>query len=516
MERSQERKGFKVMSMMRRSLSIVLILFMITVSTVSVYADTYIPHLEVSAENIYFAAGRQGEVTIKVNNSGGYDVFEVENILTAATPGITILSNAHKVINKIKYQENVSYQVALDIDQNVPVGAYTLQLQLKYLRLDTQISLTIPVSIVVNQVFVPSIKIIASSESAKLNANYDGEFSYTIENIGESDVHNLNIAFSSSSPFIAVTEGQKKTVSELKIGGKMELKMGMRILESATLGPYSISASLNFDSEGRSLRQNSALTFEVTSSKNPILVVKNSSPGLSVLPGVDFKVNLNIRCSDAVAYNVKAQLSLDQKGLLAPLSSTTIPLGDLKPNTSIDVAYDLQIDGNSVPGQLPIILTLSYLNSKGITLTTNEVITINVDGFVSFRLLKDQVFTLEQGKTGKIDTDLLLIGLTRVEFTSISIVEGGSFVTTVGSSEYMGAIDPDSPVPFTLQVKVVQNATIGDDVIHARVSYLDQRNVFREKILDLPVTIVKPSVLNVAANDGGFWGWLRSLLGLKP
>ncbi len=489
---------------------------MITVSTVSVYADTYVPHLEVSAENIYFAAGRQGELTIKVNNSGGYDVFEVENILTASTPGITILSNAHKVINKIKYQENVSYQVALDIDQTVPVGAYTLQLQLKYIRFDSQIALTIPISVVVNQAFVSSIKVIASSESAKLNANYDGEFTYVIENIGDADVKNLNIALASGSPFIAVTEGQKKTITELKIGEKMEVTMKIRILESATLGPYSISASLNFNLGDKSLRQNSALTFEVTSSRNPILVVKNSSPGLSVIPGINFKVNLNIVCSDAVAYNVKAQLGLDQKGFLAPLSSTTIPLGDLKPNTSVDVSYDLQIDGNAIPGQLPIVLTLSYLNSKGSTLTTTEVITINIDEFVSFRLLKDQVFTLEQGKTGKIDTDLLLIGLTRVQFASISIVEGGSFESTVGSSEYMGAIDPDSPVPFTLQVKVSQNATLGDDVIHAKVSYLDQRNVFREKMLDLPVTIVKPSLQNAATNDGGFWGWLRSLLGIKP
>jgi hypothetical protein len=53
-------------------------------------------------------------------------------------------------------------------------------------------------------------------------------------------------------------------------------------------------------------------------------------------------------------------------------------------------------------------------------------------------------------------------------------------------------------------------------VIHAKVSYLDQRNVFREKVLDLPVTVVKPSIQNAATNDGGFWGWLRSLLGIKP
>jgi hypothetical protein len=505
-----------VINMMKRSLFAILILCMIAASTISVYADTYIPHLEVSTENIYFAAGKQGELTININNSGGYEVFEVENILVSNTPGITTLSNIHKVINKIMWQEKVSYNVTLDIDQNVPVGAYTLQLQLKYVRLDSQISLTVPISIIVNQAFVPSIRVIASPESTKLNANYDGEFTYIIENIGSTDVQNLTIAIASGSPFITITEGQRKTVSEIKIGEKMNVVMKVRVLESTALGPYSFSAYLNYDSEGKSLRQSSIFSFEVTSPKNPIIVVKNLSPGLSVIPGTNFKVDLKIFCNDAVAYNAKAQLSLDQLGHLAPLSSTTIPLGDLKPNTSVDVSYDLQIDGTAVAGQLPIVLTLSYLNSKGLPFTTTEIVTINVDEFVSFRMLKDQVFSLEQGKIGTIESDLLLIGLTRVEFASVSVVGSGAFESTVGSNEYVGAIDPDSPVPFTVKVKVSSSAVLGDDVIHAKVSYLDHRNVFREKILDLHVSIIEPVVQDNTANDTGIWGWIRSILGIKP
>ncbi len=502
--------------MIKRSLFTALILCLITASTMSVYADTYIPHLEVSTENIYFTAGKQNQLTIKINNSGGYDVFEVENILTSNTPGIALLSNTHKVINKIKYQENASYNVTLDIDQNVSIGAYTLQLQLKYVRLDSQIALTIPISIIVNQAYMPSIRVIASPESTKLNANYEGEFTYIIENISSTDVTNLTIAIASSSPFITITEGQRKTVSEIKTGEKLSVVMKVRVLESTTLGPYSISAYLNYNSEGTSLRQSSTFSFEVTSPKNPIIVIKNLSPGLSVIPGTNFKVDLKIFCSDAVAYNAKAQLSLDQKGLLAPLSSTTIPLGDLKPNTSIDVSYDLQIDGNAAPGQLPFLLTLSYLNSKGVPMSMAEAITVNIDEFVSFRMFKDQVFSLEQGKVGKIESDLLLIGLTRVEFASVSVVGGGVFESTVGSNDYVGAIDPDSPVPFTVKVKVSSNAVLGDDVIHAKVSYLDHRNVFREKILDLHVSIIEPVVLNNTANDAGIWGWIRSILGIKP
>ena len=500
--------------MIRKNMLSIIMLCIITTSTVSVYADTYVSHIEVSKEDFYFTAGRQNNLTLVLNNGGGYDVFEVEAILTSNNNGITILSNAHKVINKINYNQNITYQAIIDVDQSVPLGAYVLQMQLKYLSTDIQTILNVPISIVVNEAYTPWIKINTSAESAKLFAGYEGDFIFTVENVGEAQANNINISVTSASQFISIIEGQKIYIGNLTPGEKVIVKTKMRIQESTALGPYNFVASVNFDSEGMKQRQSSTLPFEVISYRNPILVIRNMNPGLTITPGMDFKVSMKITCNDAAAFNVKAQMGLDQKGLLAPLSSTTISLEDMAPGESADVSYDLQIDGNAAPGQLPVVMTLTYLNSKGIQMTSSEVVALNIDEFVSFRLLKEQVFTLEQGKIGKIDSDLLLVGLTRVEFTSINIVEGTEFNSTVGSSEYLGAIDPDSPVPFTLLVEVSPNATLGENIVHTKVSYLDQRNVFREKPLDLTVEIVKPSVQAVTSNDGGFWGWLRSIFGL--
>ena len=500
--------------MIRKNMLSVIMLCIITASTMSVYADTYIPHLEVSKENFYFAAGRQNDLTLVLNNSGGYDVFEVEAILTSNNPGITILSNAHKVINEIKYEQNATYQATIDVDQNVALGAYVLQMQLKYLSIDTQITLNIPISVVVDEAYTPWIKINASSESVKLFAGYEGDFAFTVENVGVAPVSNLSIALTSASQFISIIEGQKTSIKNLNPGEEMVIKTKIRIQESTTLGSYNFASSLNFDSMGLKQRQSSTLPFEVISNRNPILVVKNMNPGLTVTPGMNFQVNLKTTCNDAGAYNVKAQMVLDQKGLLAPLSSTTIALGDMIPGESVDLSYDLQIDGSAIPGQLPVVLTLTYLNSKGIQMTSSEVLTLNIDEFVSFRLLKEQVFTFEQGKTGVIDSDLLLIGLTRVQFTSISIVDSVDYNSTIGSSEYLGAIDPDSPVPFTLSVGISPNAALGKNIVHTKVTYLDQRNVFREKLLDIPVEIVKPSAAIVTTNNGGFWGWVKSIFGI--
>ncbi len=503
-----------MIDMMKKDGLSVIMLCIIMASTVSVYAETYVSHIEVSKDNYYFTAGRQNELTLILNNSGGYDVFEIEAVITSNTPGVTVLSNAHKIINIIKYKQNSTYHAIIDVDQNVAIGTYVLQMQLKYLILDTTMTLNIPISIVINEAYTPWIKLNASTESTKLSAGYEGDFNLIAENAGETSTSNISITIASNSPFISIIEGQKTSISTLSPGEKIMIKTKIRIQESASLGSYNFASSLNFVSNGMKQRQSSSLPFEVTSSRNPILVVKNVNPGLTITPGQSFQVKLKITGNDAVAYNVKAQIGLDQKGLLAPLSSTTISLGDMMPGESVDVSYSLQIDGSAVPGQLPVTMTIIYLNSKGIQMTSSEVITLNIDEFVSFRLLKDQMFTLEQGKIGKVDSDLLLVGLTRVQFASINIVDGGPFKSTIGSNEYMGAIDPDSPVPFTLQVDVSPDATLGSTILHTKVSYLDQRNVFRDKLLDLPVNIVKPSAQIAATNDGGFWGWLRAIFGI--
>ena len=78
----------------RITLIMALFILLMVGQTAYAYADTYIPHLEVSKKNYYFTAGKQNQLTLVLNNSGGYDIFEVQAILTSNTPGITILSKS--------------------------------------------------------------------------------------------------------------------------------------------------------------------------------------------------------------------------------------------------------------------------------------------------------------------------------------------------------------------------------------------------------------------------------------
>jgi hypothetical protein len=140
-----------------------------------------------------------------------------------------------------------------------------------------------------------------------------------------------------------------------------------------------------------------------------------------------------------------------------------------------------------------------------------------VDEIVNFSLLNDLALTVEQNATKQFEGDLLLVGTSRVDFVKVSVVAQDPFIQVTGSSEYLGAIDPDSPVPFTLKFGVKPGTALGDYMLPIKIEYMNHRNQIKESIINVPVTVVKAEpVTQVPSGDIGFWGWLRQILGLKP
>jgi len=489
---------------------------MIAGQVIPVFSVT--PRLEVSANNVYLKAGKINPITIVLNNTGDFDLQEIEAILVSSIPGISVLTNVHKVWDTISNDDNLTYEPVLYVDQSVNMGTYTLQLQLNYLRSARLTTITVPISVIVSEAFQPSIKIIVNPETQKFKSNYGGSFSITVENIGDSMIKDVDIVLTQTSTLFVITGSQLYQIKELAAGKNQGLSTSIKILESAQLGPYTITATVYYsDIDGNRLKQVITLPFEITSYeivKSPILVVKNLNATSSITPGVRFKQVIRVECSEASAYNIKAQLSLDGKGQLTPMGPTTIAIGDLQVNGFTQIAVELQLDGSALPGPIPTTLTLRYVDSKGIQGTATETITVNVDPLINFRLLDENPISLQQGKTGKLEADLLLIGTTRVEFVSLNIEDSGPILITSGS-EYLGAVDPDSPVPFTISANVPSSTGLGVYRLQTKITYLDNRNNFQERFIEIPVKIVEATIQQTTSSDGGIWGWIKALLGWK-
>jgi uncharacterized membrane protein len=496
----------------RSTLIAVLFVLLMAGQTAFAYADDFIPHLEVIVTNTTFAAGTHGNIGITIYNGGNFDATQIEAFITSAVPGISILNGTQRVVNRLNSDKSTFYHATIMVDQNVAVGAYTLTMQLTYLRaLYGIVSVAIPITIVVNEQFLPMIELTATPK--KLVAGGSNDVMVSVNNIASTDVTNLALSLSTPSPFLSIESPSNLNVTLLKSGAKTSFIVHVYALESTLIGSYLLTATTSYSgTTGDNHRQTSTLPLEVTTpviTKVPVLTVTNLNTTTAV-PGQRFTIHARVDCNDGSVYNTKATLTLDAAGMLKPLSPTTLSLGDMKPGDSKDVSCTVLVDGAAAATQISTGFALSYTDSKAIQRSTTEVLTVQIGQVVDFEIMNPTQVTADQGGTAKIDSTLILKGTSKVQFTSID-VEGNTTVTVIPESNYyVGAIYPDSPVLFTIKFNVPSNAPLGDTMVKIRVSYLDNLNRPKQQILSYPVTITKP----VATIGTDFWGWLRHLVGL--
>jgi hypothetical protein len=504
------------MNVKKNTLVALLLTCLMAGSTISAYADDYRPHLQVTTTNTTFSAGGKGVMGITLFNGGGYDVIEVEAILRSTVSGITPLEGAQMVFANI--EESVSYEVVIMVDQDVAVGAYVVTLQLSYLINGyEEVDVAVPIGIVVDQPALPMVRITASS--SKVTPGVVNLLRLTAQNIADVSISDVEISLSSATSLITINDPINYRISELGPGESATFDVSVSVLENTPIGAYAVTARVWYkNGMGVTSSQTISIPLEVTETavtRSPVVTVRNLAPR-SVLPGEGFSLSLEASSVGAPVYNAKAVISMDVAGRVSPMTQTTVSLGDISAGGDVKFSYDLLMSGSASAGDIPLTVSVKYVDAKGVQGTMTETVTIPVENLVKFSLMKDAVVSAEKGKTTTFEADLLLVGTGKVEFSSISIVPEEPVEKVTGSTEYIGAVDPDSPVPFTLLFKVRDNATVGSYDLKLKISYLDSRNVVQNRTISVPLQVVNPVVTtSTTTNDGGVWGWLRRLFGLQ-
>jgi hypothetical protein len=203
-------------------------------------------------------------------------------------------------------------------------------------------------------------------------------------------------------------------------------------------------------------------------------------------------------------------------GSISPLSPTTISIGDLNAGETKQVSYNLLAGGDISAGQYPLTSVISYTDSKGFTKTFSETLTIMISGLIEFELLDVSPHFIEIGETTEIEADLLLVGTESVQFVSVEVIEDDVFKQVSGSEEYIGAIDPDSPIPFDLNFRIEDETEPGDYEMKINIQFRDHLNRLHKEMIGLEVSVIEGSEINESEGLDGIIFWLRRILGLGP
>ena len=508
------------------------IFFMITCifawSVSPVGAEQFTPLLKVSSDDVYLTAGQENTIQITLSNTGDFNVYEVESFLTvpSTVTGITILSGAHKIYNEIGDGSVKRFYPVLYVDRDTPLGSYTLSLQVDYIQTYKQGALlyesaVVQVGVVVHNVSSSRVDVDVSLEASGLRAGGEAGVSVSLENIGEEPVYDLDAKIESTSPYIVLPRGSRYTSERLGLGEAATFEPTISVSRNAPIGVYSLSATLSYeDAEGNEYDEVFTLgvnvnAVEVEKQTSVILQEYEIQPGI-IHPGDTFNLDLVLTCSGARAYEVKATLGFTPGIGLSPLSPTLVAVGDMEPGDEEPVNYKLIIDGGLRAGQYPATLTLSYLDVDGVMQSDVESVTLSVRGIVEFSLINIETVNANVGEVVNLEADILLIGTESVKFVDVWVKENTAEATKHGSREYLGAVDPDSPIPFDVNVAIREDAPPGDYDLNLGLKYTDDLNKEHETSISVPVRVRESTEEVTVSGGGGFWGWLRNLLGLRP
>ncbi|UCH56728.1 MAG: hypothetical protein JSV18_05070 [Candidatus Bathyarchaeota archaeon] len=491
-------------------------------------AESFVPFLLISTADPYLTAGEENQIQIILKNTGDYEIYQVEAILSvpATTPGIAIIDGTHKIFNKITDGSTKSWNPVIYVDRNTPLGAYTLNLQVSYNRQFTPTrpaTTVIQIGVVVNNVTRPELDLDVRMESPGFTTGTKVKASVTIENIGDDTIHDVDVRVTSNSPYVVLLEDSRFTRDSLEADEIVKFTPTLSVSRNAPLGVYTLTAVITYeDAEINEYRE----TFTLGLTVDTIQVVKQTSVVLknysttpeTIHPGDDVDLSLQLECLGAKAYDVKASLYFDPLTGISTLSPTTIALGDLEPGELAGASYRLIVDGAQRSGQYLSTLTLSYLDADGVPKSLSEKLTLSVRGIVDFSLINTDSVEAVAGAITVLEADLLLIGTESVQFVDVDVVKDAVIHRTSESYEYIGAVDPDSPLLFDLEFLVADGADLGDHTLKLKVSYTDDLNQEHETTIEFPITVTEASseVDVSAGSTGGFWGWLRRLLGLGP
>ncbi len=480
--------------------------------------------LQVSTDNIYLTAGQENTIKINLRNTGDYNLFDAECFLTSTEPGLSILSGAHMVFNTIDKGKTSTFEPTIYVGQDVELGAYSLSLTVIYRRFGAAQDSTVivPIGLIVDEGYVPKVKYSTGQGSVRAKSGAENQLTYMFTNNWDEKLYDLEFTLSSTSGYISVVDGLSTNLDELEVGELVAVEPVLSILEGTPLTVYTLTATASYrDAEDSRFYQSFSLPVNVDSAaaaKTTVITLKRMEVVQeNVRPGDAFDVQLEVQCSGADAYELLSKLSFGTVTSMSPLSPTTSSLGDLEAGGTAVVTYQLLASGGIAAGQYPVTATITYTDSRGVAGSLTETLTVMVEGLIEFELIDTPTEAVRRGESVELEADLLLIGTESVDFVSISLVEDDVFRRVAGSTEYIGAVDPDSPIPFDINLKVAEDAEEGDHPLTLSIDYRDHLNREHEEQLEFTMSVGGDT--NQPGQDAapsGFWVWIRRLLGLGP
>ena len=329
--------------------------------------------------------------------------------------------------------------------------------------------------------------------------------SVTLQNSAPYTISALNANLFLPSNFTSKTGGSNAASylsSELESGEATTITFVVNIPEDADVGPYGMNLKISFVNELYKSRQTVQLNFTAFLAGRSFVEVNLDDRFLVI--GAKNPLSFEIsNVGTAPLYQVTATLSIVTGRVATTGSGTTTnisPTGGnqkqffriIGPGETVLFPVEITIDPSVAESSMTAILSLRYTDVTGTNLQESHNLGLVTTGAISM-ILQDAAMTPRAGFPGanvSLSGTILNQGNEPALYTSISL-RGGDVVQAVRrgppSDQYIGQIDPNTPLPFSLNFRINPDITPGRHQVTLVMEF--QTNYLITQIIEEDITI---------------------------
>ena len=352
----------------------------------------------------------------------------------------------------------------------------------------------------------------------------------TVRNVGDTVLYNGKVSIAvdpTSSSFASLqSDASEIPIGVLELGQSERIPFALIVAE----GPQASIARLRVD-----LSFKDAYSLEVSKSVNlgltvisheprPRIVLKADRAPPSPTSGQEVALDLelgNIGERDAKGVKVKV---LPASPFIGLLGFDEVFLQGIQASQTAEASFDLLVDGSAPSGPYSISVAVSYTDDQGTHHGEEFSLGLKVSGLMVVKLINlDVPESALPGEEVAIMAEVLVIGTETAQFVELTIDREEGPLISRDYYQYLGAVDPDSPIPVQISFEVELNATEGSHDIPLRISYLDSFNQAHEATANMSIYVesARPQPSDeIGGSEPGVWQrfveFLKRLIGISP
>ena len=367
----------------------------------------------------------------------------------------------------------------VDVSDSIELGEYNLQLDFSYLDKD---------SLLRNEIIDFSVIIDGKSDielSIKnnvLTSGTENDLILEISNIGTAPAYSisLSVSYGTSSSILGTSlDDNTRKLDHLLTDEKTSFSFPTYVSPTAQKGLYPISVVVEYRTINglqKTISQEFGVIVKDWSSPFSINIPDNVlQSGRITTPLINLQ---NTGDDDVTDISIDLQFSTVQSSVLPIFlnsGSNTWKFNKLNSGDSLTLDPEIFASLSAADTSSVVQVHISYIDSHGFPHEEIRTIGFTVRGLIdlTFKSVEFDREVLPAGFNASIVGNLLNQGNTDAQFLSISILDGDGLILTTESSQYIGEVDADSLIPFSLEFTVDEDARDGTSPLILQVVYED-------------------------------------------